>query len=167
MGLCFPMDEQNALARDALQIRLASFREKKVIAPLLEAYLRDLSVFGLIVLPYRYFDHYWQEPGERLPYLIEQDEKIVGFAFVRADPEPDIDFQMAEFCILADHRRTGIGALATSILLHRHPGRWNLAAFRKNIPACIFWPRAITEAGAEDLEAEAEGQNIRFTFKIR
>ncbi len=72
-----------------IEIRKAGIQEKPVLRNLVELYRYDSSEFdgedvgehGLFV--YRYFDHYWTEPG-RHAFIVRVSGRLAGFAMVRA-----------------------------------------------------------------------------------
>jgi ribosomal protein S18 acetylase RimI-like enzyme len=65
--------------------------------------------------PYPYFDAYWSEP-ERLPFLIEADGEVVGLCLIRIR---DGGWDIAEFSITPDHRRSGMGRAAVDAVAER------------------------------------------------
>ncbi len=117
--------------------------EKPKLWEELQNYLAELSRLGGRaamngVFPYRYFDAYWQEP-DRWPF--DSKQAIAGFALVRK--RDDCAFEMAEFCIRPEHRRSGIGAGSARELFARFPGRWHLSEFKENAAAIAFWRRVL------------------------
>ncbi len=76
------------------------------------------------------------------------------FALVNAHSwrgEP-IDHAMAEFFMLRQHRRSGLGRRAAQAVFSRFPGRWELAIAKANTAAHAFWPRTVLETpGVESL----------------
>lgn len=65
--------------------------------------------------PYPYFDAYWQEP-ERLPFLIEADGDSAGLCLIRLEGET---WNIAEFSVVPERRRSGIGRAAVEALAER------------------------------------------------
>lgn len=65
--------------------------------------------------PYPYLDAYWEEP-ERLPFLIEVDSEIVGLCLIR---RRDGGWSIAEFWVLPDRRRGGVGRAVVEALAAR------------------------------------------------
>ena len=88
-----------------MSIRRAAPAERELLRRLLADYLFE---FDGRTEPYPYFDAYWTEP-ERLPFLIEADGEIVGLCLVRIRDE---GWSIAEFSIVPDRRRAGIGRAA-------------------------------------------------------
>lgn len=74
-----------------------------------------------------------------MPYLIRADSRTAGFAVVRGvDQVPHV---LTAFFLVNPARRRGIGTTAASHILHRHPGRWEIAFQESNGPATAFWRR--------------------------
>ena len=65
--------------------------------------------------PYPHLDAYWVE-AERLPLLIEVDGEIVGMCLIR---RREGGWSIAEFSILPDRRRGGVGRAAVDALAAR------------------------------------------------
>ena len=86
-----------------------------------------------------YFDAYRQEP-ERLPFLIEADGEVVGLCLIRIR---DGGWDIAEFSITPNHRRTGVGRAAVEAVAEcaRVNGATHLQAkvHPDNRQALAFW----------------------------
>jgi predicted acetyltransferase len=50
---------------------------------------------------------------------------------------------MAEFFIVRQYRRSGVGHQAARSIFTANPGRWELAIAAPNAGARAFWPRAV------------------------
>ena len=134
-----------------IEIRKAGIQEKPVLRNLTELYRYDSSEFdgedvgehGLFV--YRYFDHYWTEPG-RHAFLVKVSGRLAGFAMVRAigDDEGETVHSIAEFFIMRKYRRQGIGTTVARRILDMFPGRWRVAEEETNTPAQAFWRKVIS-----------------------
>lgn len=115
-----------------------------VLERLLELYSYDFSeiVGGDVddqgAFGYRHLDLYWTEP-DRAPFLIRVDGQWAGFALVRRGEPHD----MAEFFIMRNYRRGGIGRTAAVNLISRFPGRWQIRQVPANQQAMEFWRRVI------------------------
>ena len=115
---------------------------------------------------YPWFDHYWIEP-ERIPlWALDEQERRVGFALVNRHSPSGLgcDRAVAEFCILPEHRRAGLGLAAARALFARYEGVWELQVHRANAPALAFWARATAAAGVRehDIFDRPEGLIHRF-----
>jgi predicted acetyltransferase len=91
------------------RLRRVAQDERDPLRELLTAYLLE---FDGQTTPYRYFDEYWSEP-ERVPLFIEVDGKIAGFCFIRRH---GLDWMIAEFTVVPEWRRKGIGRLAVAAI---------------------------------------------------
>ncbi len=134
-----------------IEIRKAGIREKPVLRNLMELYRYDSSEFdgedvgehGLFV--YRYFDHYWTEPG-RHAFIVRVSGRLAGFAMVRAIgvDETEPVHQIAEFFIMRKYRRQRIGTTVARRIFDLFPGRWRVAEEEANTPAQMFWRKVIS-----------------------
>jgi predicted acetyltransferase len=106
--------------------------------------------------PYPYLDAYWEET-ERLPFLIEADGEVVGLCLIR---RRDGGWSVAEFSVLVDRRRRGVGREAVEALAERarpdgaeyleakvHPG---------NCDALSFW----VAVGFSEIERSGTGMTV-------
>jgi ribosomal protein S18 acetylase RimI-like enzyme len=110
--------------------------ERALLRQQLAAYLLE---FDGRTEPYPYFDAYWSEP-ERLPFLIEDGEQVVGLCLVRVR---DGGWSIAEFYVVPDRRRGGVGRAAVEAVagLARSAGAGHLEAkvHPDNRQALPFW----------------------------
>jgi predicted acetyltransferase len=136
-------------------LALAPPSEAVLLANLLELYIHDVSAifpsvaigpdgrFGYSKLPL-----YWSEPERRFPFLIHDSGKLAGFALVtRGSPASDDPeaLDVAEFFVLRQHRRSGVGRRAAVRLWDQLPGRWVVRVSEGNTRAVPFWSALITE----------------------
>jgi predicted acetyltransferase len=135
--------------------------QKSVLRQLLELYeyeftrfndndLNEHGYFG-----YRYFDHYWTEPG-RQAFFIKVDGKYAGFAMVNdyCYVLPGRGWSMAEFFILLKYRRLGVGRAAAARIFDMFPGAWEVLQHGKNQVSQLFW-ESVVEAYTRDYEVKA------------
>ncbi|WP_461428747.1 GNAT family N-acetyltransferase [Gymnodinialimonas sp.] len=143
---------------------LASEAEKADVSEAYAAYMAELVPQETRQTPDPYFDLYWQAPRDRFPYLFG-DAGPLGFAFVRGLDEPDLDFEIAEFCVYPVARRRGVGTRILPALLSAHPGRWEVSVLMTNAAGLAFWPSALRGAGVQNLRiCEDEiSRDFRFT----
>ncbi len=135
----------------------AYFEEMFSIQGLSEDRIRELG-------PYPYFDLYWEEKS-RIPYFIRQDDDIVGFALVCLGASN----QIAEFCVVQDARRNGLGRKAATEVLQNHPGLWEIAVMEENKNAIRFWERVIdslTCGNFRESWSERHPKGPKFTFSV-
>lgn len=106
--------------------------------------------------PYPYLDAYWEE-RERLPLLIEVDGEVVGLCLIR---RRDGGWSIAEFSVLPDQRRGGVGRAAVDALAVR--ARAEGAAFLEakvhptNREALPFW----LAVGFSEVEGPGTGVTV-------
>src|SRR5450631_2362328 len=126
-----------------------------VIANLMQLYVYDFEPFiaghaeSEILPDGRYPEGrplaaYWREKG-RIPYLLRVHGAVAGFALVNRHFKlaAPCDWAIGEFFVHRRFRRQGVGQAAAHHLFGRHPGRWEVAIMRANIPAQAFWPGAV------------------------
>lgn len=151
-----------------LQLDLAPVDEKPQLRSLLTDCLAELSQYGEVDVDYPYLDLYWTPSERRWPYLIRLCREAVGFVLVNtcSPSGKDADFAMAEFYIVPDARRSGIGRDAAKSVLLTHAGTWELSIMSANAPAQRFWPKVIAAAQASAVERmEGDGEMI-YRFRI-
>jgi predicted acetyltransferase len=133
---------------------LATPADAPALANLLELYIHDLSaVFPRVELGedgrygYPKLPLYWSEPDQRFPFLIRCDGRLAGFALAtRESATGNVEaFDIAEFFILRQHRRSGIGRRAAVLLWRRLPGSWTVRVSEGNLGALRFWARVIED----------------------
>lgn len=143
-----------------VEIKSAHISSKPKIARLLQPYLSELAPFlggssdPTAIFEYPYLDAYWQEPDQRYPFLITVDREIAGFAFVNRHSRlgtRDIHC-IAEFYVVPEFRRSGVGQFAAEAIFRLFPGKWEVAVLRGNDAAEQFWLRAIKAVASHSPE---------------
>jgi len=136
-----------------LQLIKASAQQKVVIKNLMQLYMYDFSEFiqsdveenGLFAA-YSNLDDYWKEDNNNFPYILQKDEKYVGFLLVRfIESEQRQYFSIAEFFVMKKYRRKGIGKAAAYQIFSLHKGSWEVFQKETNKPAQLFWKSVIDE----------------------
>lgn len=134
-------------------IKASKEEHKEIIKNLMQFYIYDFSEFvkcdveenGLFEA-YPHLEDYWREVNHRFPYVIKQDNKYVGFVFVRfMESEKRKYFSIAEFFIMKKYRKEGIGKAVAKQIFHLHKGEWEVYQLESNKPAQIFWNKVIDE----------------------
>jgi predicted acetyltransferase len=134
-----------------IDVTPANIDEKPILQRLMELYLYDFTEFedipmdssGLFGDPW--LDFYWSEKG-RFPFLIRADGKLAGFVLVNQHTHlADSEWTIAEFFILRQYRRQGVGKAAAFSTFARFGGKWEVHQLERNIPAQHFWRKVITE----------------------
>jgi predicted acetyltransferase len=150
------------------RLEVATLSQAPLLANLLELYLHDLSaVFPAIQLGadgrfgYPWLPLYWSEPKRRFPFLIREGSWVVGFALAtRGSPASDDTdvFDVAEFFVIRQHRRSGVGRRAAILLWERLPGRWIVRASQGNPGAVPFWAAVVSEyTGGAAVRSQRQG----------
>ena len=88
---------------------------------------------------------WFNDPSAR-PFVILADGQRAGFALVARPPEfprRTADYRMAEFFVVGEARRRGVGAGAATLLFTRFAGQWEVVEDEYNRPALAFWRRVI------------------------
>ena len=88
----------------------------------------------------------WFNDSSAYPFVILSGGTRAGFALVARPPEfprRTADYRMAEFFVIADARRRGVGAGAAALLFSRFSGDWEVLEDEYNRAALGFWRRVI------------------------
>jgi predicted acetyltransferase len=137
----------------AVKLRDAQLDDRDRFQWLLADYLFE---FDKRTEPYPYLDAYWEEPA-RLPLLIEFDGEVVGLCLIR---RRDGAWSVAEFSVLPDRRRGGVGRVAVDALAAR--ARSDGAAYLEakvhpdNREALPFW----LAVGFSEVEGPGTGVTV-------
>ena len=89
-----------------------------------------------------------------------------GFAFIRRLEEPDLDYEIAEFCVFPPHRKRGFGTRVLPQLFARHPGRWEASVLMTNQSGLGFWPVALKRAQVQSLRYREDAIARDFRFEV-
>lgn len=127
----------------------ATEADSVLLANLLELYIHDMSeVFPHVELGpdgrfgYRRLPLYWSEPDRRSAFLIRCDGRIGGFVLVtRGSPavaDPNV-LDVAEFFVVRQYRRGGVGRQAAFLVWDQLPGQWIVRVLPANRGALAFW----------------------------
>ena len=152
-----------------MTLEKADFSKKTVLWNLLQKYLYEFSVYYQDQVEedgnyaYPYFDSYFTEPG-REAWLIREEERLAGFLMMNRYSETgeEIDFAVAEFCILPVYRRAHLGRQVMEEIFRTHRGRWQIKYNRRNPAAESFWNRVTDGFQKESLALEDEDRVICF-----
>lgn len=159
-----------------MKIVEAPLIDKPILSQLLDQYLselkihREIKIGAINALTYKYLDTYWQEKG-RHPFLFYIENHLVGFSFIRDSKSTESECsQVAEFYIIPEERRQGIGKRAAIKIFDLFPGKWELQVHSKNKSATMFWEKCIKlKAKCESFISEitaADGKRIQFNFTV-
>jgi len=137
----------------SVSLERATRRDHALLENLLELYIHDLSeMFQVELGPdgrfgYPRLSSYWSEPDRRFAYLIRAGAAVAGFAFAQigstlsTDPT---DLDVAEFFVLRNQRRAGVGGKAACLLWDLLPGRWIVRVSEGNRAGLAFWPQTVS-----------------------
>ena len=137
-------------------IKQAQIGDKVIIRNLLQLYLYDMTEFEERDRPlnksgeynYKYLDHYWAEK-DRYPYIFFNGKEIAGFAFVR---KVKSHYSVAEFFVLRQFRRHGLGLRWATEIIQKHPGEWKIDFLNKNEIAAKFWGEVAAKVAGDNIK---------------
>ena len=152
------------------EIKIAQITDKETIKNLLQPYLTELSVFpdedpdykdknGTYLYPY--LNAYWIE-NERFPYLLYSDGRLAGFALIQQDVD---HWEIAEYYVVPEFRRHGLGETCATDIFKRHPGMWKIWFNKHNQPSRALWhklSRILAHGDIEEGELDINHDYIRF-----
>lgn len=139
-----------------IELQRVPFEDKSVLANLFQLYLHDHSEYdgedvnehGLF--GYKYLDHYWVDEG-RHPFVIRVGGRIAGFAIVCLLEASD-SYEMAEFFVMRNYRRSGVGRAAAVKVFDMFSGKWSVAQMPDNLPSQSFWRKVIGDYTGDQFE---------------
>ena len=139
-------------------LRLISTDQQRHAAERLwQLYRHDLSEFRGLMPDEEGLYKLGRLPGffddpDRCGYLIYSGDAPAGIALMRGlSSEPRV---MAEFFVVRAVRRQHVGCEAALNLMHRHPGRWEIAFQENNQGAARFWRHVATDAARAPVKEE-------------
>jgi predicted acetyltransferase len=110
---------------------------------------------------------WFADPGSH-PFVIMSVGQRAGFALVARPPvfpHTPVEYRMAEFFVVQDSRRRGVGASAAELLFSRFSGDWEVLEDEHNRPALHFWRRVIgRQTGGRYSETRGGGE-VRHRFR--
>ncbi|HET7204272.1 MAG TPA: GNAT family N-acetyltransferase [Steroidobacteraceae bacterium] len=110
----------------------------------------------------------WFADPSAHPFVILSGSQRVGFALVAPPPvfpRTDVQYRMAEFFIVGDARRRGVGASAAWLLFNRFAGHWEVLEDEHNVPALQFWRRVITRQTSGRYSETRGAGEVRHRFR--
>jgi predicted acetyltransferase len=143
---------------------------------LMDDYLRELGTFrelphgATCADEYRYLPYYWREDS-RFPFLLVHDDEAVGFCLVRRMEERrEPTMQLAEFYVVPQHRRRGLGSMAAGEIWRLFPGAWELQVMLGNPGGLCFWTGLVEENAEAGWEQESfdgrDGPRVELRFRV-
>lgn len=90
------------------------------------------------------FKNYFLEKN-RKAFLVKIGEEIAGFVLVnKIGTNPNIDWNMGEFFIIAKFQGKGVGEKVACQILEMYPGLWEVSIIPENKRALNFWRKTIS-----------------------
>lgn len=90
------------------------------------------------------FKIYFSDPT-RQAFLVKVGDELAGFVLLnKIGTQPQTDWNMGEFFILAKFQGKGIGNIVTHEIWKMHPGLWEVTIIPENKPALSFWRKAVS-----------------------
>ncbi len=155
----------------------AESSDEPALADLFQLYAREFSRFHQVEFGadgrfvYRDLAKYWLEAGKH-PFLIQIGGDTAGLVLVqhiRSVTSDDLVWEIAEFFVLGDYRRRGVGMETAHRVWKRFPGMWQLRVLEANDGAVHFWDQAILRFTGEPTQSTAldrDGDRWRvYTFE--
>ena len=128
-----------------VQIQKVSKKDKSVLSNLLEYYLYDFSEYEQTdvnrhgLFGYSYMDHYFTDKN-RHAYFVLADGNYAGFVLIHDQTLlKDTDMAIAEFFIMRNYRRKGIGRTVLHNVLKEYSGIIEVPVSDKNQNGLKFW----------------------------
>jgi len=154
------------------QLVKALYRHKDVIKNLMQFYMYDFSEFIDIDVEadglfqnYKNLDDYWNDEN-RFPYIIQQNEKYIGFVLVRLiEKSTHKYFSIAEFFVMKKYRLAGVGKSIAEQIFNLYKGNWEVFQKETNKPAQQFWKKVIDEYTKGDFTEKFEDGKLLQRFK--
>ena len=110
----------------------------------------------------------WFADPSAYPFVIVNNGQRVGFALVARPPvfpRPTVDYRMAEFFIIEEARRRGVGASAAALLFNRFAGDWEVLEDQQNRTALAFWRRVIARETSGRFAETRNAGEVRHRFR--
>jgi predicted acetyltransferase len=126
----------------SITLQPASEKDKEALSKLLHNYQMELlNEAG----EYKYLSSYFTD-ADRSAYFIHANDKIAGFVLINKHTLIEENaHSIAEFYIISNFRRQGIGEQAAELAFKQFPGKWEVAQIEANHPAIHFWRKVIGE----------------------
>lgn len=114
----------------------------------------------------------WFSNDQSHPLVILNGRDSVGFALVtrpRIAPagEKTANYRMSEFFVRNQHRRTGIGRDAATLIFDRFAGEWEIVEYMRHAGSVAFWRNVITRYSAGHYTERSQNGEVRQRFRSR
>ena len=130
------------MATPSITLQPASERDKEVLSKLLHDYQTELlNESG----EYKYLSSYFTD-SDRSAFFICTNDKVAGFVLINTHTLiEESAHSIAEFYVVPDFRRQGIGERAAELAFRQFPGKWEVAQMEANEQAIRFWHKVIDD----------------------
>ena len=134
--------------------------EKRELELLLNVYLLDLNEEP----NYPLLNSYWTDKN-RIPLKLTKGKDWLGFAFINDYAIiPTNTISIAEFYILPEYRKQGLGRYFANDILQKYNGKWEIRTQISNNQAIQFWDKVVSEILNKNLEINQIKNEIVYSF---
>lgn len=124
--------------------------DKSILDNMIQLYMHEMCKYQPIEMgedgrfKYDHLDAYWHEAG-RFPFFIRCKGRLAGFVLVRQietlAKEPT--FSVAEFFLVENYRRLGIGEEIARMVFEKFQGHWQIGVMSSNQSGRDFWRQVL------------------------
>ena len=134
--------------------------EKRELELLLNVYLLDLNEEP----NYTLLNSYWTDKN-RIPLKLTKGKDWLGFALINDYAIiPTNTISIAEFYILPEYRKQGLGRFFANEILKKYNGNWEIRTQISNNQAIQFWDKVVSEILNKNLEINQINNEIVYSF---
>lgn len=84
------------------------------------------------------------EEKDHYAFLVKVGDELAGFVLIhKGGTNPNSDWSMGEFFIVAKFQGKGIGKQAAHLAWQQFPGHWEVTVIPENTPAWAFWRKSV------------------------
>jgi predicted acetyltransferase len=114
----------------------------------------------------------WFVSDSSHPLLILKGAEPVGFALVTrrrvsGGAGAGQNFRLSEFFIRKQHRRTGIGRHAATLIFDRFAGDWEIIEYQRHPGSVAFWRRVLTGYCPGRFTERSQNGEVQHRFRSR
>ena len=142
------------------KISLILKSEKRYLELLLNLYLSELKEEP----NYPFLNSYWTDKN-RIPLKLTKGKDWLGFAFINDYAIiPTNTISIAEFYILPEYRKQGLGRYFANDILQKYNGKWEIRTQIYNKTANQFWDKLVSDFSKEDFKQDEIKNEIVYSF---
>jgi predicted acetyltransferase len=106
------------------------------------------------------------------PLVILRGPDPVGFALVTRPRVASsggtlADYNMAEFFVRKQYRRSGAGRSAAALIFDRFAGEWEILQYQRNPGAVMFWRKVVADYSRGNFTEKTSNGETRHRFRSR